>query len=824
MSLIVSRTLFVTLLVFSFGAAAFGQGAVPLGGEFEVNTYTTSDQGEPAIAHLADGGFVVAWRSLEPSDTDPYESNVRAQRFGADGDAIGEEFQVNSDIPGGQASPAVAGLTDGGFVILWHVLRQTGSGFDLQGKIYTSGGTAVGEEFQVNSYSPGPQWAPEVATLPDGGFVVVWASLGSSGSDDFRLSTQARRFGADGSPVADDFQVNTYTTADQTRGAVTALADGGFMVVWRNIVRSGTDILANSVQGQRYSADGSAVGEEFQIDDGLFSTRIYHSIAGLADGGFIVAWSDVPPGGAPGTPPDVRARRFAADSSAAGGSFQVNSYTPDVQSDPSVSSLANGGFVVAWRSLGSSGSDYGLDSIQARRFGADAAPLGGDFQVNSYTALGQRDVAMSASVDGDMAMVWRSADPGPNGSDTSSFGINGQRYGAPRFALARLDGNCLEVGAADGSAVHLGPCRGDEAQTWRLDLTAVPQRVIDVDGGCLLPDFGHPSGEVRAVIGECGGTDDLWRLENPGSSSPSSLRHVESGLCLEAAGDGMPARLLACDGGGDQVWRPAARICTRDYFGPCLNRDRFRIDLDWRSFDGTTGSGKAVQAGADDSGLLWFFEAENWELLVKVLDGCAINDRLWVFAAAATTVEYRLRVTDTATGMIQEYFNPLGNASAAITDANAFATCSAATGSAPQPLSRAAPIPLASSESNGPCVPSSTTICLADNRFSAEIEWRDYSGNAGVGTAVIAGSQTSGTAAADTPGLFWFFGPNNWEMLVKVLDACEVNDRFLFLGAATTDIEYTLTVRDLDTGVAWQHTNPLGQPSEALVHWFDTCP
>jgi hypothetical protein len=62
-------------------------------------------------------------------------------------------------------------------------------------------------------------------------------------------------------------------------------------------------------------------------------------------------------------------------------------------------------------------------------------------------------------------------------------------------------------------------------------------------------------------------------------------------------------------------------------------------------------------------------------MLLKVLDGCRVNDRFWVFAAATTNVEYTLRVTDTATGLEKSYFNPLGQAAAALTDTNAFAAC-----------------------------------------------------------------------------------------------------------------------------------------------------
>ena len=72
---------------------------------------------------------------------------------------------------------------------------------------------------------------------------------------------------------------------------------------------------------------------------------------------------------------------------------------------------------------------------------------------------------------------------------------------------------------------------------------------------------------------------------------------------------------------------------------------------------------------------MWFFTPNNWEMLVKVLDGCSLNGHFWVFAAATTDVEYVLRVTDMQTGAVREYSNPLGNAAAAITDTSAFSAC-----------------------------------------------------------------------------------------------------------------------------------------------------
>ena len=118
-----------------------------------------------------------------------------------------------------------------------------------------------------------------------------------------------------------------------------------------------------------------------------------------------------------------------------------------------------------------------------------------------------------------------------------------------------------------------------------------------------------------------------------------------------------------------------ANDCVVDDTTLCLNGGRFQVRATWQDFVGGTGNGHRVPFGSDDSGLLWFFGADNWEVLIKVINGCGFNDRYWVFAAATTNVAYTLRILDTVTGDVVEYSNPLGNRAAAITDTAAFATC-----------------------------------------------------------------------------------------------------------------------------------------------------
>ena len=116
---------------------------------------------------------------------------------------------------------------------------------------------------------------------------------------------------------------------------------------------------------------------------------------------------------------------------------------------------------------------------------------------------------------------------------------------------------------------------------------------------------------------------------------------------------------------------PQQGACEQNDTTLCLNNNRFRVKVNWENFQGGVGQGQIIDL-TSDSGLFWFFNANNVEMLVKVLDACTYNDRFWVFAAATTNVEYTLTVTDTQTSTQAVYTNPLGTAAPAITDTGAF--------------------------------------------------------------------------------------------------------------------------------------------------------
>jgi hypothetical protein len=150
----------------------------------------------------------------------------------------------------------VATDPDGDFVVAWDSSDSPGtdtSGFGIQARAYASDGASLGPQFQVNTFTSSEQRYPSVATEPDGDFVVAWQSQGSSGTDiGVTDSIQGQRYASTGSAQGLQFQVNTFTTGTQNRPSVAADPDGAFVVVWGSNGSSGTDTSQSSVQGQRF--------------------------------------------------------------------------------------------------------------------------------------------------------------------------------------------------------------------------------------------------------------------------------------------------------------------------------------------------------------------------------------------------------------------------------------------------------------------------------------------------------------------------------------------------------------------------------------------
>ena len=384
------------------------QAPQPITDDFRVNTYTTGSQRAPAVAMDGNGDFVVVWESNNQDNPGFQDYGVFGQRFDATPSTLGDEFLVNTHITSFQMNSAVSTDAVGNFVVVWQSNLQEGGVINAEGifgQRFGADGTPAGDEFRVNIFTTDTQEKADIASRPNGDFVVVWESAGQEHSAD-RDGIFGRRFLADGTPGI-EFHVNTYTNQEQRVPAVAMDADGDFVVVWES---SGNDQDGDlgGIFGQRFDSDGNPDGDEFLVNTTTTGWQESPDVAMDADGNFLVAWGDT--NGLDGDGEGIFGQRFLANGDPAGGEFQVNTYTTNRQHYPAVAFDSNGSFVVVWESYGPPGGQQ--DDIVGQLFANTGAPVGGEFQVNSFTPGFQRNPEIATGGTGLFSVAWGGSNDG----------------------------------------------------------------------------------------------------------------------------------------------------------------------------------------------------------------------------------------------------------------------------------------------------------------------------------------------------------------------------------------------------------------------------
>jgi hypothetical protein len=349
------------------GGSAYAQAVVRQGGEFQVNQYTTNDQYHPAVAVDADGDFVVTWSSA--TQDGPGTPGIFAGRFDSTGARLGGELQVNAYTSGIQDFSSVASEANGDFVVVWQSYLQDGNLYGIFGRRFASDGTPVGIEFRVNSYTSNFQTQAEVASDSDGDFVVVWRSSLQDGAGS---GVFGRHFDSSGAPLAAEFQVSTYSLGNQSNPAVALEANGDFVIAWES---DGIDGSGNAAMVRRFASSGAALGGDFQANLYTNNNQARPAVASDADGDFVVAWQSLHQDGPPyGNNYGVFARSFDSNGAAQGGEFQVNVYTSDYQRSPDIAADDSGNFVITWESRLQDGSSMGVFARRFSRLGGPQSP------------------------------------------------------------------------------------------------------------------------------------------------------------------------------------------------------------------------------------------------------------------------------------------------------------------------------------------------------------------------------------------------------------------------------------------------------------------
>jgi hypothetical protein len=401
-------------------ARRFASAGTPLGSDFRVSPQAPLTHNHAAVAYDSSGRFVVAWQG----DTGPNGYlEVFAKMFGASGAPVGSDFRVNSYTTGDEGRPSVVRDASGRFVVVWESPRDGGTSLDrygVFGRSFGSSGTALEEEFRISTYTTDDQSVPAVAAAGSG-FVAVWSSYNQDGSKE---GVYAQRFVLPPPPKGDEMRINTYTTRFQLAPSVAMSSQGDFVVVWGSYRDGGGLLDEFGVFGQRYDRNGAAVGTEFRVNTHTTGNQELPTAAMDSSGAFVVVWTSY--GGQDGSGAGIFARRYASEGNPLGGEFQVNTYTPGAQVRGAVASDSAGNTVVVWESFGKDGGSYG---IYGQRYSATAA-LGGEFLVNTYTSNAQNFPSVASSAGG-FVVVWQSS-----GVDGSAEGISAQRFAATGEPIA----------------------------------------------------------------------------------------------------------------------------------------------------------------------------------------------------------------------------------------------------------------------------------------------------------------------------------------------------------------------------------------------------
>lgn len=481
------------------------------------------------------------------------------------------------------------------------------------------------QEFPVETFVVGHQRCPEVLAHPAGGYLVVFSSNTFNAHPTVSGGVLAQRISPSGKRIGPGLALDTAASVN----CLVAVPSGPdrLLVAWGEYTYP-----ADKIYARHFDFQGNPLSPKVQV--GTSSTYVAPAAACDEEGSCWVAW--IPEGVA-----SIRARRLDADGQLLGQEIRVDSspgpgagyvehYEIVLSTDP------QGGFVAAWWN-GSTETGTPEDpptpptgEIHLRRFTAAGEPIGDEFLLDASQDLAYN----SPSV----------CHPATGGFFVAASRVRPDFVSPYEVVLRRFDSSGAPAGPEKIVTVSAG-------HTGSVHLACGP------DGVLLLWTGEALFGRLFNLAGEPTGATFL--ISNGGSGGSAAL--LGSGRFLAAWEAYFPDRT--------NIW---ARVYGSAPSALALHGGRFHVEATFRDpRTGITGIAES-RALTNDTGLLWFFDSSNVELVVKVLDGCGVNDHFWFFAAGLTDLEVNITVHDTTTGSLKQYRNPPRTAFLPIQDTRAF--------------------------------------------------------------------------------------------------------------------------------------------------------
>lgn len=456
-----------------------------------VNSTRIGDQAVADQVLLRGGQQVWVWQSTDGNPSDGDEGNkVYLQLFSPLGVRLGTEFRIAPLAVNEQYAPKVAALADGGFLVVWEGMLGASTEiyaqrFDALGNFVQLDGTPAGvsNPVQINQHGVGNQFDVDVLGLDAGGFVISWATRDTAIATEVSAAVVARFYDSNGNG-SDEQLINQFDVGNQRSSAWAQLSNGDVIATWVNQNGTGFDIQARIMQ-----LGDPTSGSEFTVNQSLAGRQADPRVVDLGGNQLVIVWaSDTLDGSGSG----VAGRRFdysgtpldAAD-------VQLSQTSVGDQLDPELLALRDGTFLVVWSSDAADGDGMG---VVARRFDAAWGALSDEIVLSRPAAGDQTEPRIMLLGDGSIAVSWL--------TDRASLGASGSDHDIVQaryvFAASGPEETAIPI------SLSIGNLDTDSSQTLQsVVLSGVPSGYTVADG-------------VRTFLGDGVANVNLigWTLSN----------------------------------------------------------------------------------------------------------------------------------------------------------------------------------------------------------------------------------------------------------------------------------------------------------------------
>ncbi len=351
------------------------------------------------------------------------------------------------------------------------------------------GGPRVGGEIHVNATLPQDQEHPRVAMAEDGRFVVVWMSRGQAGGTTSELYGQ--RFNADGTKAGGEFQISATKASALYYGPenydVAMAPDGRFVVAW-----SGYGSADRNVYAQAYAANGAKNGAQQTVDNTTDQWTEYKVSVAMNKSGEFTVLFDWEKGFTTG----AKARQYSAAAAPKAAAFWVTNLRRAYELDLAIADA--GDLVAVWRY-------YDINTeVFGQRIAAAGTLAGGEFAVNTSTTGAQDKPSVAMRGDGSFVVVWQSRHASPNPSQgvyAQFFDKSGAKTGTELAVSLATTGFMEQPGVGIDSA-------GRWVVTWSNDGGPVPGNGDDVWAQRFNANGTRPEPTFRVNTFDQGDQDD----------------------------------------------------------------------------------------------------------------------------------------------------------------------------------------------------------------------------------------------------------------------------------------------------------------------------